>query len=52
MEATTPKITSPAMMDICEVRDECTDCTSLVFMEDCVNKNLYETHRYFSENDK
>ena len=34
------KITSPDMMDIYEVRDEFSDKTSPVFMEDCVNKNM------------
>ena len=33
------------MMNICEVIDECPDDTSPVVMEDCVNKNLDETHR-------
>ena len=39
-------------MDICEVRDECTDGTSPVVMKDWVNKNLYETHTNVSEHDK
>ena len=40
------------MMDICEVRDECPDGTSSVVMEDCVNKNLDETHREIYEYDE
>ena len=40
------------MLDICEVGYECPDGTSSVFMEDCVNKNLDETHINVSENDK
>ena len=40
------------MMDICEVMDGCPDGKSPVVMEYCVNNNLDETHRYFSEHDK
>ena len=40
IKATLPKFTSPAMIDICEVRYECPDGTSPVVMEYCVNKNL------------
>ena len=36
-EATLPKTTYPAMMKICEVIDECTNDTSPVLMQDCVN---------------
>ena len=39
------------MMEICEARDECTDDTSPVMMEDFVNKNLDEIHRYIHEQD-
>ena len=49
---TLPNITSPAMMDICEVKDECPDGKSPVVVEYCVNKNLYETHRDVYEHDK
>ena len=48
---TLPKITSPAMMEICEVRYECPDDISPVSMEDFMNKNLDETNRYVSEQD-
>ena len=40
------------MMDICEVRDECTGGTYPVVMEYFVNKNLDETHRDLSEHEK
>ena len=49
--ATLPKITSPDMMNIFEVRDEFHDDTSTVVMKYCVNKNLDETQRYISEHD-
>ena len=39
------------MMEICEVRDECPYDTSIVVMEDCVNKNMDEIHRYITEHD-
>ena len=51
-KATLPKITSPDMRDICEIRDECPDGTSTVVMEDCVNNNLDETHREIYKYDK
>ena len=47
-KATLPNITSPSMMEISEIRDEYPDDSSQVVMEDCVNKNIYETHRYIS----
>ena len=50
-KATPPNITSPAMMEICEVRYEYTDDSSTVVIEDFVNINLYETHRDISEHD-
>ena len=38
------------MMEICEVRDEFLDETSSVFMEDCLNSNLYNiTRKYLNE---
>ena len=40
------------MMDICEVRYEYPDDSSTVMTEDCVNKNLDETHTDISEHDK
>ena len=39
------------MVEICEVRDEYPDDSSPVLMEDCVNKNLDETHRDISKHD-
>ena len=33
------------MMQMCDIRDECTDETSTVVMEDYANNNLDETHR-------
>ena len=50
-EAKLPNITSPDMIDICEVRDEYHDDTSPVVMGAYVNKNLYEIHRDVSELD-
>ena len=50
-KSTLPKITSPDMVDICEVIDEYPDDSSPVVMEDCFNKNLGETHRDISEHD-
>ena len=37
------------MMEIFEVRHECPHDKYLVVMEDCVNNNLDDTHRYISE---
>ena len=48
---TLPKITSPAMMGICEVRDKFPDGTSPDVMEDFLNKNLCETNKEISEHD-
>ena len=49
-KATLPKITSPAMMEVCEIIDECSDDKSPVVMEDCVNKNLADiTRKYYNE---
>ena len=39
------------MMEKCEVRDEYPSDSSPVMMEDFVNKNLDETHRYISDHD-
>ena len=50
-KATLPKITSPAMMEICEVRYEFTDDTYPVVMRDFVNNNLDEIHRDINEHD-
>ena len=47
-----PKIISPDMMDICEVRDECPDGTSPVVMGDFLYKNSDEIHREIYEHDK
>ena len=38
-------------MEICEVRDECTDYTSPVVMEYCANIKLEEIHRDIAENE-
>ena len=51
MKATLPNITSPAVVEICEVRDEYPYDLSPVVMEYCVNKNLDETHRDIYEHD-
>ena len=49
-KAKLPKITSPAMMEVCEVIYECPDDTSPVVIEDCVNKNLDDiTRKYLNE---
>ena len=50
-KGTLPNTTYPDMIEICKVRDEFTDDTSPVLMEDCVNKNLDEPHRDTSEHD-
>ena len=50
-KAKLPKITPQAMIEVCEVRDECHHDTSPVVMEDCVNKNLYEIHIDVTENE-
>ena len=48
MKATLPNITSPAVVEICEVRDEYPDDSSPVVMKDFVNNNLdANTQRYF-----
>ena len=39
------------MMEICEIRDKFPDDRSLVVMEDFVNNNLKEIHRYIAENE-
>ena len=39
------------MMEKCEVRDEYPSDSSPVMMEDFVNKNLDEIHRYIHEQD-
>ena len=49
--STPPNITPPAMMEVCEVRDKCTDTTSTVVMEDFLNKNLDEIQRDMTENE-
>ena len=48
-KAILPSITPPDTMEICEVRYEYPDNTSPVLMENCVNKNLIETHIDVSE---
>ena len=48
-KTTLPNITSPAVVEICEVRYEYNDNSSPAGMEDCVNDNLDETHRYIYE---
>ena len=50
-KATLPKITIPAVVEICDVRDKYPDDSYQVVMEDCVNNNLDETHRDISEHD-
>ena len=40
------------MVATCEVRDEYLNDSYPVVMKDCVNKNLYETHRDISEHNK
>ena len=45
------KITPPAVVEICEFRDEYPDDSSPILMEDCVNNNLNETHIDISEHD-
>ena len=42
-KATLPKITSPDMVEVCEVREEYPYDSSPVVMENCVNNNLDET---------
>ena len=44
-------ITSPAMMEMCEVGDECITDTSSVVIEGSVYKHLNEPHRVLSEHD-
>ena len=51
-KATLPKIISPDVVEICEVRDEYPDDSSPDVMGYCFNKNLDETHRYVSEHNK
>ena len=48
---TLPEITSPAVVEICEVRYKYPDDLSLVMMEDCANKNMDEIYRDISEHD-
>ena len=48
---TLPKITPPAMMELCAIRDEYTDDTSPVVMKDCLNKNLDEILRDITYNE-
>ena len=45
------KIASPAVVEVCKIRNEYPDDSSPVVMEDCVNKNLDETHRDIYEHD-
>ena len=51
MKASIPKITPPAVVEIYEVRYECSDDSYAGVMEDCVNKNLDVTHIYVYEYD-
>ena len=49
-KSTLPKITSPAMMEVCEVIYEGHGDTSPVVMEDFLNKNQnYITKKYLNE---
>ena len=44
-KSTPPNITSPAMMEVCEVIYENPDYTSPVVMEDCVNDEHEDSTR-------
>ena len=46
-KATIQKITSPAMMEACEVINECPDYTSPVMMENCVNDEHEDSIRKY-----
>ena len=47
-KAILPNITSPNVMEICEVRYACPDDTYPVAMEDFANKDLDEIHIYIT----
>ena len=46
-KSTLPNITSPAMMEVCEVRDECPFDTYPFLMQYRVNKNLDDISRKY-----
>ena len=50
-KTTLPKITSPAVVETCEVGDEYIDESYPVVMKDYLNNKLDETHKDISEHD-
>ena len=46
-KATLQKITSPAIMEVCEEINECPDYTSPVMMENCVNDKHEDSIRNY-----